>query len=93
MKKLASEFEKSFDGLPKHRFKAVFYDGKRAIYERRKLDGTLVGFEAFYVKSSSFPVASGGRSEESEMYPRAERFGKDAWFCMSLDRAKERLGL
>lgn len=50
----------------------------------------MFGYEVFMVKSSTFPNPDGGRTEETETYPRANAFGKTAYFCTTLERAMAR---
>ena len=90
MKTLPIEFDKAFDGLGTHHFKQVRRQRNVVIYERKKKDGTLFAYEVFRVKSHTFPALDGGRTEESEAYPRADAFGKTAYFCMSMERAESR---
>lgn len=90
MKTLAQEFTQATDGLAKHSFKQLKRNDKVVIYELRKLDGTLFGYEVFIVKSHTFPKQDGSRTEPAETYPRANAFGRTAYFCSTLDRANAR---
>jgi hypothetical protein len=89
-KSLPIQFNQNTDNLGTHTFKQLQRKGNVVIYERSKIDGSLFGFEVFIVKSHTFPGSDGQRTEASEAYPRANAFGKTAWFCTTLDRAMAR---
>jgi hypothetical protein len=88
--KLRLEFTKNVDRLGTHHFKQVQRAGNVVIYQRSKPDGRLFGFEVFVANSESFPLAGGGRTAVTETYPGPNRFGRTAWFCMTIERAQSR---
>ena len=75
MNKLQDEFDKAVDGLPRHHFKRIKKNAKAAIYER-SYQNRIYAYEVFKI-------------EKNCEYPTFIQFGKSAWLCSSLERAKE----
>jgi len=92
MKQLAPEFVANFDKSGKNRFVQLKLNDSAAIYRREHLDGTVVGYEIFAIKT----VKAGSKlpdgnvvTEDYVKYPTAKCFGKWAWFCQNESRANE----
>lgn len=89
-KALRLEFTQNADQLGTHHFKQLKCNDDVYIYERRKLDGSLFGYEVFKAKCVAFPDGIGGLREAKDVYPSAKSFGRTAWFCQTLEQAEAR---
>ena len=85
---LAQEFTQGCDGFSPHRFKQIKRSGMVALYERRRGDGSLLGYEAVLITvnkpNSKFGIPG------AEIYPKSNAFGRTAYFCTTLERAEIR---
>jgi hypothetical protein len=63
---------------------------KYAVYKQTFIKtGTVHGFEVFKIMISKDYVLSGSHVEGGECFPHNEAFGKWAWSCNTILRAKE----
>jgi hypothetical protein len=90
MKALPTQFEQNADQLGRHVFKQIKRAGNVYIYQRNKADGSLFGWEVFVADSTTFTAIGAPPGDAREVYPRANAFGKTAWFCATLERAEAR---
>ena len=83
MKELTKEFVMNADKSGDNRFVQVKRENNVALYRREGMDGSLKGFEIFFVKTvkagASLPGV-GKVEEDYEPYPGGKTFGKTAWF-------------
>lgn len=83
MKNLQTNFVGNFEKSGNNRFIQLRRDNRAAMYRRETMEGHLIGFEVFKVKTvlAGTPMQGGGiESEDREPYPRANSFGRTAWF-------------
>jgi hypothetical protein len=91
MKSLAQEFTQGCDGLKPHTFTQLKRIGNVCLYARHDPDkppDTMFGYEVFVVTVNK-PNAKFG-TPNAEIYPKANAFGKTAYFCTTIDRAMAR---
>lgn len=83
MRLLEKEFVSSFEGTKNHRFVQKRKEKNFALYERFDEEGKSLGFELFKFKvilKGSLLPGGGTEIEDREVYPRANSFGKTAYF-------------
>lgn len=86
---LAQEFTRSVDGMKSHTFKQLKRTGNVCLYARHDPDkptDTMFGYEVFTV--TVVPQTAKFGTPGDEIYPRANTFGRTAWFCQTLERAQ-----
>lgn len=92
MKLLQKEFVANVDKTGDMKFIQLRKDKGVALYERRRFDKSLFGYEVFIVKTveAGSPLPGGSTVEETyEQYPGASAFGKTAYAPATLERAEE----
>lgn len=100
MKQIESEFKTNANGTGLQTFLMVLHgtnpEGNNVyIYQRTTEDNKPYGFEVFIPnikKAGTYPLPGGKEityPEDFEEYPGASLFGKKAWSCLTLERAKE----
>lgn len=86
------EFIRNVDSVGDMQFVQIKREGDVCIYKRSREDGNIFGYEVITLKQvkAGTPLPGGNTVEEDyESYPGKSDFGKNSWFCTSLDRAEE----
>jgi hypothetical protein len=72
------------------KFKQLKREGDVALYERTNKRGKCDGYEAIYITKSKGGICYGKTIEPYEVYPGDAMFGKNGYYCVTMEQAMGR---